>query len=300
MKFRLAERQLLRASWYRSLSRPALYDVTFYSVTYEDYLEAGNPFLKRSRADNADLRYEWYSGNLDFLQAGLFYKHIIDPYERVLLNAGDELYPLPSQGLSYTPAGELTAQMRNVPSANDYGVEFAAAKYIGKVGVQVQYSYIYSRVTVPAKFKTRQDPTDPSSNLVTVTRDETRPLQGQSPHLAGLSLIYRHDRKGWRARLTTVYTGRRIYSASGWYGLNYWQKGYAMLDAAVEKKLGRHIKVFAKANNLFNTITTVDLLTPNPEYSSGFIPGQQSAGRITVMRQVDKAAYYAGLEWGLP
>lgn len=299
MKFRLAGRQLLRASWYRSLSRPALYDVTFYSATYEDYLEAGNPFLKRSRADNADLRYEWYSGNLDFLQAGVFYKHISDPYERVLLNAGDELYPLPSQGLSYTPAGQLTAQMRNAPPANDYGVEAAAARYFGKVGVQLQYSCTYSRVTVPAKFKTRQDPTDPSSDLVTVTRYETRPLQGQSSHLAGGGLLYRDDRKGWKARATMIYTGKRIYSTSGWYGLSYWQRGYTVLDAAVEKKLGRHMKVFLKANNLFNTTTTVDLSTPNPEYASAFIPGQQSAGRITVMRQVDKAAYYAGLEWGL-
>ncbi|HEY4208804.1 MAG TPA: TonB-dependent receptor, partial [Puia sp.] len=300
LKFRLDERQLLRASWYRSLSRPALYDVTFYSVTYEDYLEAGNPFLKRSRADNVDLRYEWYSGKLDYIQTGVFYKHINDPYEKVLLNAGDELYPLPSQGLSYTAAGELTAQMRNAPSVNDYGIEFAAAKYVGKIGVQVQYSYVHSRVDVPVKFKTRQDPADPSSDLVTVTKYESRPLQGQSPHLAGFSLMYRDDRKGWRGRVTAVYTGRRIYSASGWLGLDYWQRAYTVLDVSMEKRLGRYTKVFVKVNNLFNTITTVDLRAPNPEYSSAYIPGQQSAGRITVMRQVDKAAYYAGVEWRMP
>ena len=142
---------------------------------------------------------------------------------------------------------------------------------------------------------------DPSSDLVTITRDETRPLQGQSPHLASLSLVYRHDRRGWRARLTAVYTGKRIYSTSGWYGLDYWQKGYSFLDASFEKKFGKHIKVFVEANNTFNTITSVDLLVPNPEFVSAFIPGQKSPGRFTVMRQVvDKATYYAELEWGLP
>lgn len=56
VKYRLTDQQLLRACWYRSLSRPALYDVTFYSIEYEDYREAGNPFLKRARADNLDLQ----------------------------------------------------------------------------------------------------------------------------------------------------------------------------------------------------------------------------------------------------
>lgn len=299
LKYKITATQQLRASWYESLSRPPLYDVTFYSITYEDYQEAGNPFLKRSRADNADLRYEWYPGDLDFLQAGLFYKHIDDPYERTLLNAGDELYPLPSQGLPYTPAGQLTAQMRNAPAASDYGFEIAAAKYAGKIGIEAGYTYLYRRITIPTKFMTRQDPADPSSNLISVTRNETRPLQGQSPHLANFGLIYRDDRKGWMARLTAIYTGRRIYSASSWYGLDYWQRGYTVLDASIEKQLGKQIKVFLKASNLFNTVTTVDLLTPNPEFASTFLPGQQSSGRITVMRQVDKAAFYAGLQWAL-
>jgi hypothetical protein len=300
VKFRLRQAQQIRASWYESISRPALYDVTFYAVTYEDYLEAGNPFLQRARANNVDLRYEWYPGGLDFLQLGMFYKHITNAYERTLLNAGDELYPLPSQGLPYTPAGELTAQMRNVSEADDYGFEVAAARYIGKMGVQAGYTYIYSQITLPSKFKTRQDPANPSSDLITISKNETRPLQGQSPHLASLSLIYRDDHKGWRGRLTTIYTGRRIYSSSGWYGLDYWQRGSTVLDASLEKRLGRHVKIYLKANNLFNTVTTVDLLTHNPEFASRFIPGQQSEGRITVMRQVDKASYYAGLEWVLP
>jgi outer membrane receptor protein involved in Fe transport len=298
--YKLATRQQLRAAWYESLSRPALYDVTFYSVTYEDYVEAGNPFLQRSRADNADLRYEWYPGGLDFFETGVFFKHIADPYERTLLNAGDELYPLPSQGLSYTPAGELTAQMRNAPAATDYGFESSATKYFGKFGVQAAYTYTYTRITVQSKFVTRQNPDDPSSNLVTVSRNETRPLQGQSPQLANASLVYNNGRRGWIARLTAIYTGRRIYSVSGWYGLDYWQRGYTVIDASLEKRFGSHFKAFLKAANLFSTTTTVDLLTPNPEFASRFIPGQQSPNRITVSRQVTQASYYAGLEWGLP
>lgn len=298
VKYRLGERQALRASWFRSLSRPALYDVTFYSIQYEDYVEAGNPFLRRARADNADVRWEWYRGQ-DVFQAGIFYKHITDPYERTLLNAGDELYPVPQQGLSYTPAGELTAQMRNSADANDYGLEASAAKTFGRFGVQAQYTYTYSRIIQATKYKTRADPGDPTSDIVTVTRDETRPLQGQSPHLASLSLQYADPRSGWNMRAGGIYTGRRIYSVSGWYGLDYWQRGYTMLDASMEKTLGHGWRVFVKADNLLDTRMTVDLMKPNPDLASGLVPGQQRADRFTVLRQTDRVSYFAGVQWGM-
>jgi outer membrane receptor protein involved in Fe transport len=316
LKYRLNDRQVLRASWFRSLSRPALYDVTFYSIQYEDYVEAGNPFLRRARADNADLRWEWYGrpasgggagggaggeapgGDQDVVQAGVFYKHIADPYERTLLDAGDELYPIPQQGLAYTPAGELTAQMRNAADANDLGAEIAATKYLGRFGIQAQYTYTYSRLVQPTKYQTRTNPSDPTSNIITVTRDESRPLQGQSPHLASLSLLYADAHKGWNMRVGGIYTGRRIYSVSGWYSLDYWQRSYTVLDASVEKTLGHGWKVFVKADNLFNTHITVDLLKPNPDFASGLVPGQQRADRFTVMQQTDRAVYFAGVQWG--
>lgn len=309
VKYRLNDRQVLRASWFRSLSRPALYDVTFYSLAYEDYVEAGNPFLRRARADNVDLRWEWYgapaggstggrqTAGQDVVQAGVFYKHIVDPYERTLLNAGDELYPIPQQGLAYTPAGQLTAQMRNAANANDYGGEIAATKYLGRFGLQAQYTYTYSRIVQPAKYQTRADPGDPTSDIVTITRNESRPLQGQSPHLASLSVLYTDAGHGWNARVGGIYTGRRIYSVSGWYSLDYWQRSYTVLDASIEKTLGHGWRVFVKADNLFSTHLTVDLLKPNADFPSGLVPGQQRADRFTVMQQTDRAVYFAGVQW---
>ncbi|MES1249567.1 MAG: TonB-dependent receptor, partial [Chitinophaga rupis] len=299
-KYSLTENEQLRAAWYRSISRPALYDVTFYSVQYEAYSEAGNPFLKRARADNMEIRYEWYPGGLDLFQTSLFYKHISDPYERTLLNANDELYPLPDQGLSYTPAGQLTAQMKNAAAANDYGWELSCTKYFGKWGFQAEYTYTWSRIIQATKFKTRSDPSNTASDIITVTKNESRPLQGQSPHLANLSLLFQDQHSGWNARVSGIYTGRRIYSVSGWYGLDYWQRGCTMLDASVEKRIGKHTRLFAKVNNLFNTFTTVDLLTNNPGFSSKLIPGQERSDRITVMKQTDKAVYYLGVQYRLP
>jgi outer membrane receptor protein involved in Fe transport len=84
---------------------------------------------------------------------------------------------------------------------------------------------------------------------------------------------------------------------SGWYGLDYWQRGYTVLDASVEKTLAHGWRVFVKADNLFNTHMTVDLLKPNPDFASGLVPGQQRADRFTVLQQTDRAAYFAGVQW---
>lgn len=300
LKYKIKDKQALRLSWYRSISRPALYDVTFYSIQYEDYREAGNPFLKRSRADNLDLRYEWYPGGLNLLQVGVFYKHISDPYEKTLLNTADELYPIPDQGLGYTPAGQFTSQMKNASSARDYGMELSFNHYYGRWGIQSAYTYTYSHINQSTKFKTREEPNNTASNIITVTRNESRPLQGQSPNLANLSLIYRDQKAGWNVRLSCIYTGRRIYSVSGWYGLDYWQRGYALVDAFIEKKIKRRTRIFLKAANLFNVVTKVDLLQANPEFVSRLIPEQEKAERINVMRQTDQAVYYLGFQWNMP
>jgi outer membrane receptor protein involved in Fe transport len=130
-----------------------------------------------------------------------------------------------------------------------------------------------------------------------VTRDESRPLQGQSTHLANLSVLYTDARHGWNMRVGGVYTGRRIYSVSGWYGLDYWQRGYTIFDASVDKSLGRGFRVFVKADNLLNTRMTVDLLKPNADFASGLVPGQERADRFTVMRQTDRESYFIGVQW---
>ena len=298
-KYNLTGKSSVRASLFKSISRPALYDITFYSLQYEDYAEAGSPFLLRAKATNADLRYELHANELDELVAGVFYKHIMHPYERTLLNTGDVLYPLPQQGLTYTPATTLTAQVKNAADANVYGFEFNGEKYFGKIGLQAGYTYNYSRITQATKYKTRENPSNTSSDIVTVTKYQSRPLQGQSAHLANIGVLYKDNNLGLTARMSAIYTGRRIYSSSGWYGLDYWQKGYWIIDASIDKKLGSRFKLYLKANNIFDTHTIVELLQSNPSNTSALIPGQQSANRITVMRQTDFTSYFVGVYWSL-
>jgi outer membrane receptor for ferrienterochelin and colicin len=296
IKHQLSKNSSIKASWYKSISRPALYDITFYSINYEDYTEAGNPFLKRAIAGNFDIRYELYTNGLDQFLLGAFYKQIKNPYEKTLLNTGDVLYPLAQQGLSYTPANALTSQVRNAAFANILGLEFSGTKYFGKIGIQASYTFTYSRIEQASKFKTRENPGNTASNIITISKNEIRPLQGQSPHLANLGIIYKDPKIGITARTSAIYTGRRIFSSSGWYGLDYWQRGYWLLDAYIEKKIAKSCKIYIKANNIFNTSLIVDLLKTNPSFMSGNIPAQENSGRITVMKQIECTNYFLGIQ----
>ncbi len=297
IKLSLSPAHQFRLAGFQSLSRPALYDLTFYSIQYEDYVEAGNPFLKRTRATNVELTYEHAPNRTDFWRLGGFYKQLTDPYERALLNTNDALYPIPDQGLTYTPAGQLTAQLRNFAPAMLMGGEVSLAKSIGNIGITANYTFTHSMIEQVKKVKVRENPVDATSNIITTSRSEIRPLQGQSPHLANLSVSYTHPAAGLRAQVSAVYTGKRIYAVSGWYGLDYWQRAYTQLDVSAEKQLGNHWQLFGKVNNLLNAATQVDLLQANPGFGSGSLPGQESVQYITVLQQFDKAMYYAGIRW---
>lgn len=289
-RYRFAGGDQLRASWFEGLSRPALSDVTFASITQEDYVIAGNPFLIRTSADNLDLRYE----HADTWQLGVFYKRLRNPFEKTLLNNRDTLYPLPSGGLPYTPAGVLTEQLRNYGSASNYGLEAGYTRAWGHFGLAAHYTFTLSRVTQTTKWKTRVNPKDPTSDIITVSRSETRPLEGQSKHLASLSLWYKDAR--WTAQVSSVYTGARIDDVSGWYGLDQWQRGYALLDVAAERHFGSHWSIFVKGSNVLNSATVVEVRQANTA-PAGFVPGQTSSSRITVQRMQNGQRYLAGVRF---
>lgn len=297
-KYSLNADQELKASYFKAISRPALYDITFATIAYEDYNVAGNPFLKRTQADNFDLNYTWANTNSNQLKVGVFYKHIIDAYEKTLINGSDELYPIPQNGLSYTPAGVLTEQLKNTGTATNYGAELLYSFNWRNFDVTCNYSYTSSGITRMKKFATRVNPDDPSSNIVTVTKPEDGPLAGQSRHLANINLLYRNRPGNWLANLSLVYTGKRIDLVSPWYGLDYWQRGNITLNLFAEKKLGGHFKIRGGAVNLLNSGVTDDILMPNPNGAgNNDLPGQTQRDKITILKENFSAYYTLGLQY---
>ncbi|MCS3798599.1 TonB-dependent receptor domain-containing protein [Niastella sp. OAS944] len=273
IKYSLDKTMAIRASYYSAISRPNFYEVVPHTSgdPDADYVEIGNPNLKRTTADNFDLRYELYPKGLDQLLAGVFYKRLKNPIEYALEDEGTNTYYLPD----------------NFGNATNYGFELDLAKYFRWFGIKANYTFTDSRITT-SKVKRYSTATGQSTEAV----DQTRPLQGQSKHIANLSLMVKHDNIGLNAQLAFNYTGRRINTVSQFLNNDIWQKGFAQMDFSVEKKLARRWFVYAKINNILNTPYELEIRQP---YTGNDITGDvphQSVGRNVFVRKGTYGANY--------
>jgi len=276
-KYTITDNQALRASYFKSILRPAFNDFVPYpdATTDEDYLSLGNPNLQHTQIDNYDLRYEFFPGVFDEFMAGGFYKHLIDPIERVL---GETFY-----GFGYTP--------ENLGNANNYGAEFVAKKFFGNVGVSVNYTYTNSKITTLKKIQIGDE------DLANI--NQTRPLQGQAANIGNFSLLYKDQKNGIDAQLSLAYTGERISSVSEYYDLDTWEKSSTYLDFSAQKQFGKHFILYVKANNLLNTPYELFLKQNNKADYSGLLKyeHQESPNYTTVEYDQYYARYSLGLKY---
>lgn len=255
VKYSPIESMNIRASYFRSVNRPGFFEIVPFSMIYEDYTEYGNKDLRRAVIDNVDLRWEWYPTKMDQLMVGLFYKHIEDPIEYAYRTVNNRQF-------GYGPA--------NLGNARNMGVEIDIIKYIRWFGIKANYTYTYSRITTPKTVYLR----DENNRLSRAEWNQTRPLVGQSPHVANLTLMVNLPEYGWDIQLSGSYNSEKIAIASHYYESDYWDGGYFQLDASIEKGFKCGVSIFAKGSNLLNTVFRRYVKTQN---DSNFDKPHQSA-----------------------
>ena len=292
LKYLLSDRQNLRASYFKGISRPNLYELIpgTNSLDNEYYTSSGNPYLKHTQADNFDLRYEHYGPANSQLLAGVFYKNILNPIEYGFKQVGNNS--------SYY-------QPQNFGTAINYGAELVFIKYLGHLGLTGNYTYTHSSITTTKRVYYRDangslinaDAGQPTA-LYPTAPTQTRPLQGQSDHIANLALLYRNETSGFNAQVAAVYTGQRINTVSPYKDLDQWQRATTQLDFSTEQKLPHHLTAFLKITNLLNTPTMVEVLQ-NPTTSLLSAPEQTRTDRILVQRDTYNRTYLLGLRYRL-
>jgi outer membrane receptor protein involved in Fe transport len=280
VKYKLSGKQQLRASYFRSLNRPGFYELIPGGVVQDDYKEKGDPDLKRATADNFDLRYELFPNSNDQLLVGTFYKAIKNPIEYSF-----QADPIRPQDTYYLPG--------NFGTARNYGLEIDYIKFINQFGIKANYTYTHSRITTPKDLLTI-DPETNDSKKITVL--QSRPLYGQSEHIANLSLIYKNTKSGWDAQVAGSYTGPRINTVSQFLDNDLWQKGFIQMDASAEKKFKKNLSVFIKAGNLLNTPSKLFIKGINPANAD---TGNQFDGKTLIRNDYYEQTYLLGLRYKL-
>ncbi|MEO6314109.1 MAG: TonB-dependent receptor [Chitinophagaceae bacterium] len=280
-KYALSKKQNLRLSYYKAISRPGFGDIVPTQIVGDYYTEGGNPYVKHSRADNFDFRYELFPNGADQVLLGAFYKRIKNPIEYGIVTNGT------TGGETFTPLN-FSDSAHNGDAIN-YGFEAVITKYFGKFGISANYTYTRSRITTTKIIRGAALP---------VT--ETRPLQGQADHIGNLSLLYKNPTLGLDVQVAFVYTGKRVAQVSLYDGLDYWQRASAQLDFSLEKTITRRFSFYAKVNNITNTPRKVDLLQPlNLVAPSNMPPEQESGNKILVQRDIYKISFLTGFRFKL-
>jgi outer membrane receptor protein involved in Fe transport len=281
LKYQLSSRENIRFSYFRGISRPGYFELVPASFPGDFFTESGNPRVKHTVADNIDLRYEFFPGGSQQLLIGGFYKNIQNPIEygfNIISNVSTVFQPL------------------NFGTATNFGAELVFAKFWNNVGVTGNYTFTKSSITTSKRIFGR----DVNGSIAASEGTQTRPLQGQSDHIANLSFVYKNQRVGLDAQLAWVYTGKRINIVSPFLGLDYWQRGTSQVDFSAEKRFGRsqtgaaRFSIFMKLTNLLNNPIVSEILQSNNLTN---LPEQTRTDRILVQKDVFGQSYLIGFRY---
>jgi TonB-dependent receptor len=246
LKVGLTDNSNVRLVYGRGLSRPDSYQLVPYATVDDSTNPAttaiGNPALKPEHANNYDVLFEQFLQPVGLIQAGVFYKQLIDPLVT-------ETYT-PNTG---TYAGQLVTQWINSGNATLYGFELSYQQHLTRLpgflsglGVLSNYSWTTSTVSsLPG-------------------RTDTPALQRQAPNTWNLSPTY--DRARYSLRLGLTYNAPSIYmyqyttasdvSGQGPKGPTGDQYTYAHLqiDAQGTMNLTRSLRLTVYGLNLSNEV----------------------------------------------
>lgn len=214
--YKINETMNLRASYSQSMSRPEFRETS--PFIYYDFLRdvnlTGNVNLMQTFIHNADLRYEYFMGKGQSINASVFYKHFTNTIELTSVASGSQ------QSFIYNNA--KMAYLVGVEVELRKNFDFVSKKLEDLVFV-ANMAYIYSRVDL--------------RNVKNSSSDETlRPMQGQSPYIINLGLSYVHPKVGTGVSLLYNQVGQRLY-ATGEVGNPAWYENWRpLLDLQISQK----------------------------------------------------------------
>lgn len=213
----------LRLGGSRTVSRPEFRELAPFEYTdiAGGWTAIGNPRLDEAHIWNVDLGWQWFPAPGDVVAANVFYKYFQEPIEQVRV-------PTSSQ---------LLTTWDNAEDADLIGFEIEARKSLGFLngitGLDLSdLSAVGNFTLMESEVRIGEAPLFQQTN-------EERPLQGQSPYLLNLGLLYEARKLGLSCALFVNTFGKRL-SAVGAAGID---DEYEMprwnLDLTISKTLGK-------------------------------------------------------------
>ncbi|HEX2836326.1 MAG TPA: TonB-dependent receptor [Thermoanaerobaculia bacterium] len=251
--YQYAPKTNLRFAYGRSLNRPEFRELSPFAFTEVagGRSVAGNPELEQATIDGIDMRWETFPRSGEVVAAGMFYKRIDSPIERIV-----------------QPTTDFRQSFVNADSADLWGLELEFRRSLDVLlpslehwSVNVNLAYVDSQVTVGEQ------------NLSVVTNSE-RALEGQSDLVGNVALQFYHPQWGTMVRFLGSYTGERLADV-GARGLpDIFEQPYSSFDVVVSQSLnfarGLELKLAAK-----NILDEKHEFTQGREIQRSYDPGRK-------------------------
>ena len=226
----------LRFAASRTLSRPDLRELS--PATQIDFVGAwrvgGNPDLGRATIDNYDIRIETFPGLGEVLAAGVFYKRLQDPIERVIVGSDTPL---------------LTPE--NSESGYVAGLELEARSSMGVLLPNLRNFHLSSNLTlVESEVKVKE--------RSTVLGSLTHPLQGQASFLLNVGLGFQAPTTNLDVSFLVRSQGRTLESLGKAPRPDIYQPPATWLDAAMNWRFMPNTRLKLTAQNLLDTEVTTE------------------------------------------
>lgn len=237
LRLQVADGMVVRAAYGMTVARPQIRELAPYQ--YYDFIRdrniQGNPDLLRTLIQNADLRWEWFFGTGEILAFSLFYKYFDQPIELLIQN--QETYD--SQFINASHAHNLGGEAE---------LRFNFRRLLPELSVltfEANVAVVWSTVQLPAE-------------LATAVRSE-RPLYGQAPYVANLSLHLDEPASGLRASVVYNLTGPRLTDVGTRVGEeailpDIYRQPFHSLDLVLTWRVDERLRLRLKLQNiLFQT-----------------------------------------------
>lgn len=226
--YKINDKHQLRLSYGKTVNRPEFREVSP-SVFYDFDLASdvqGNTDLKPCYIQNVDFRYEFYPSKGELISIAAFYKYFDSPIE-----------------WTYTVTGgtSLVYSYRNAKRANNYGIELDIRKDLSFIGLP-GFSWSFNGALIKSRVKFEEG-----------SKEENRPMQGQSPYLVNTGIFYKNDKMQLDIALLYNRIGKRIIGVGRSEGTTSGNEtlrvpdSYEMprdvIDLSASKKFGKHWEV---------------------------------------------------------
>lgn len=200
--YSVTDNQNIRFGFSNTIARPEFRELApFRFLDYTTNI-VGNPYLEEVSIQNVDLRWEYFSRPGEIFAISTFYKSFQNPIEVFLSEEGSTYITFPV----------------NADKAHNFGVELEGRIGLDLIAKELENYTLISNVTF-VKSETSFDQNKKFPVFLGNTKTEwttanitnlKRPLQGQSPYVLNLTLIYQNPE--WNNEFSILYNtfGKRI------------------------------------------------------------------------------------------